>query len=224
MRIIRLRPARERHFLAGVELNALGALDVQVAEERAVPAGEREPGHRRRHADVDADHARVEMLLELPGGVTAAREDRRAVAEFAFVADGDRFVEIARRGPPTAPGRKSLPSKPASRASRWSTTLGPSKKAVRVEIAAAIERDRRAFALGDVQIAGDAIAVLGPNHRTHVDVFVAIRRADAHLAGIVDQILDHRIARFTNGDRHAARHAPLAGTADTRSRPAAFTV
>src|SRR5690348_7920279 len=96
MGVVRLRPARERYFLAGVELDALRALDVQVAEKRAVPAGEREPGHRRRHADVDADHARVEVPLELSGRVAATREDDGPVTEFAGIADGERFVEIDR--------------------------------------------------------------------------------------------------------------------------------
>src|SRR5262245_46362559 len=58
-------PAGHGHLLPGVEVDALDTLDVQVAEERLVPAGEGEPRHRGRHPDVDADHPRIEMLLEL---------------------------------------------------------------------------------------------------------------------------------------------------------------
>src|SRR5438067_9769461 len=47
MRVIRLRPAGKRNFLAGVELDAFAALYVQVAEEGSIPAGKWEPCHRR---------------------------------------------------------------------------------------------------------------------------------------------------------------------------------
>ncbi len=86
-RFRRLEPAGERCFLAGVKMDALGALEVEVAEERLVPTGEREPRHRGGDADVDADHAGVEMLFELAGGVAVAGEDRGAVAVGAVAAD-----------------------------------------------------------------------------------------------------------------------------------------
>ncbi len=89
-------PAGEGHFLLRVELDAFGALDVQIAEERFVPAGEGEPGHRSGHADVDADHAGVEVPLELPGGVAGAGEDAGAVAVFAVAAHGEGIVEVLR--------------------------------------------------------------------------------------------------------------------------------
>src|SRR5687768_7534750 len=89
-------PAGGDRLLPGVELDRLGALDVQVAEEGLVPAGEREPGHRGGDADVDADHAGVEVLLELAGGVAGTGEDARAVAVWALSADGEGFVEVGR--------------------------------------------------------------------------------------------------------------------------------
>jgi hypothetical protein len=61
----RFEPPSHRHFLLRIKLNRLGPLDMQIAEERAVPARERKPGHRGRHADVDADHSGVEVMLEL---------------------------------------------------------------------------------------------------------------------------------------------------------------
>src|SRR5262245_40537973 len=73
-------PAAHDHPLLRVEGDALLALDVQVAEEAALGAGEREHGHRRGHADIDADHAGAGAVLELAGGVAAARVDDRAVA------------------------------------------------------------------------------------------------------------------------------------------------
>src|SRR3982751_2508049 len=85
-------PSRHRRLALRVELDGLAARDVGVAEKRLVPAGEGEPRHRRGHADVDADHPGVEALLELAGGVAAAREDARAVAEIASLADRDRLL------------------------------------------------------------------------------------------------------------------------------------
>src|SRR4051794_5927967 len=66
-------PARHNRLAASVEHHRLSSLDVQVAEEGIVPAGEGEPRHRGGDADVDADHAGVEVLLELARGVAALR-------------------------------------------------------------------------------------------------------------------------------------------------------
>jgi hypothetical protein len=63
----RLELHRHDHIVVCIKLNRLDPLIVQVAEERAVPARERKPGHRRGYADVDADHAGVEVVLELSG-------------------------------------------------------------------------------------------------------------------------------------------------------------
>ena len=56
-------PAGEGHLLAGVEVDAFGALDVQVAKERLVPPGKWQPGHRRGDSDIDPDHAGVEVAV-----------------------------------------------------------------------------------------------------------------------------------------------------------------
>ena len=63
----RFEPPSHGHFLLRVELNRFGSLNMQITEKRAVPARKRKPGHRRGHADVDADHACVEVVLELSG-------------------------------------------------------------------------------------------------------------------------------------------------------------
>ncbi len=68
--ILRFEPAGHGHFLLGVELNSFRALNVQIAEEGIVPTREGEPGHGCRYAHVDADHAGIEVALELSGGTT----------------------------------------------------------------------------------------------------------------------------------------------------------
>ena len=86
MRVLRGRiPTGERHLLPRVKHHALRPLDMQVAEERLIPAGKWQPSHWRGHAHVDADHARVEVLLKLPCGPTARGEDGSPVAVAADV-------------------------------------------------------------------------------------------------------------------------------------------
>src|SRR4029434_7686540 len=84
-----LEPASHGHLLLGVEVDALTSLYVEVAEERAIPAGKWEPGHWCRHPDVYTDHAGVEAVFELTGGAPAAREDDRAVSIGAVLSNID---------------------------------------------------------------------------------------------------------------------------------------
>src|SRR6266550_354007 len=78
-------PAAGRHLQLREELNAFLALHVQVAEERIVPAVERKPRHRSRHADVDADHAALDAMLEFARRLAVARKNGSAVAEGRLV-------------------------------------------------------------------------------------------------------------------------------------------
>src|SRR5438034_5682691 len=59
------RPALDHHLGLGVELHAMAALGVQIAEEALLPAREREEGHWRGHADVDADIAGARLAAKL---------------------------------------------------------------------------------------------------------------------------------------------------------------
>src|SRR5687768_11034302 len=76
-----LRPPFDDDFLVHVELDGVLALSVQIAEEASLPAREREEGHRRRRADVDADVADARLVAELPRRGAARREDACHVAE-----------------------------------------------------------------------------------------------------------------------------------------------
>ena len=48
-------PALYYYFFVGVKFYGITALSVKIAEETVLPSGEREIGHRRGHADIDAD-------------------------------------------------------------------------------------------------------------------------------------------------------------------------
>ena len=129
------------------------------------------------------------------------------------VADGQRFVEVGRADDRQHRAEDFFLPDAHRRARRDRRRSGRCRKPSRFELAAAVEGDRRAVLLGDVEVAGDAVAVLGADHRAHVDVFVAVGRADAQLAGVVDQAFDDRVARLADRHGHAAGHAPLAGAA-----------
>ena len=59
-----LARARDR-LLAGEELDSVGAVGVEVTEEGCLPAREGEEGNRSSHADVDPDHADLDVVAEL---------------------------------------------------------------------------------------------------------------------------------------------------------------
>src|SRR3954453_22057785 len=90
-------PAREEaagdRLLARVEVDGVGAVGVQVAQEAVLPAAEREEGHRRRDADVDADHPGLDFVAEAADGRAVLGEYRGAIAEARCVDDRDRVVE-----------------------------------------------------------------------------------------------------------------------------------
>ena len=67
-------PAGHGHFLLGEELDAFLALHVQIAKKGFAPAVEREPGHRRRNANVDAHHPGFDAMLEFARRLARARE------------------------------------------------------------------------------------------------------------------------------------------------------
>src|SRR5207244_11064290 len=78
---IHTRPTRRSPdlLLVGEELNGIAPLRMHHAEEAALPAGKREVGHGRGHADVDTHVARRYQVAELARRGPAGREDRARV-------------------------------------------------------------------------------------------------------------------------------------------------
>ncbi len=62
-------PATRDHLLAGVEVDGVGAVGVEVAVHRVLPAGEGEPGDRGGDADVDAEHPGLGAVAVAAGGL-----------------------------------------------------------------------------------------------------------------------------------------------------------
>src|SRR5919202_2021437 len=91
------RPAGDHHLALGEEPDRVTPLPVQGAEEGLLGPREREVGHRRGHADVDADVAGLDAVAELASRRATRGEDRGRVAVVARVDAFDRLVQAADR-------------------------------------------------------------------------------------------------------------------------------
>ena len=89
-------PALDHDFLFGIELYRVAALAVLDAEEAVFPSAEREIGHGRGHADVDADVACRRFVAEAPGCCAARRKQRRLIAVGTALQKREGFVEVIR--------------------------------------------------------------------------------------------------------------------------------
>ncbi len=87
--------------------HTLWAMHVMVAEQRCLPAAERVERHGHRNWDINADHADLDLVGELPGGVTISRKDRSAIAELVLEAFGD----VAGPGAPMAHSARRVTTK-----------------------------------------------------------------------------------------------------------------
>src|SRR3569833_2384962 len=74
-----IEPAGGDDLAPGVEVHALGAVHMGVAEQRRLPAAEGVIGHRHRDRHVHADHADLDLVLEPARGAAVVGEDRGAV-------------------------------------------------------------------------------------------------------------------------------------------------
>src|SRR5882757_6539361 len=145
-------PSRGDRLLPGVELDGFGSLHVQVPEEGLVPAGEGEPGHGGGDADVDADHAGVEVLLELPGGVAAAGEDGGAVAVGTAAADVEGLFERGGADDREDGAEDFVGGDLHARLDPIDDRGAEEEAGAGGEVVAAVEGDGRAFAASGVEI------------------------------------------------------------------------
>src|SRR5687767_8971043 len=88
-------PAFRHDFLACVERDRVLAVRPEVAEDRLLPAAEREERHRRRHAEVNPEHARLDAFAELAARRSRLGEQRHRVAVAAAIRHRDRLVQVA---------------------------------------------------------------------------------------------------------------------------------
>ena len=122
----RVGPAGGDDLAAGVEVHAVVAVDVVVAEERVLPAAEGVVADGHRDRDVHADHAGLDLQLEAAGRAAVPGEDRGAVAERRGVDEGHALLVGLRRAARTAPGRRSRRGRRRSRSARCRAGRGRS--------------------------------------------------------------------------------------------------
>src|SRR5438093_334498 len=91
-----VRPTLRDRLHLGPEAHPFHAMLVVVAEGAALPAAEAVIGDRYRDRDVDADHADVDPLRELAGGMAVAGEDGDAVAILVLARQLESRLEIRR--------------------------------------------------------------------------------------------------------------------------------
>ena len=214
-------PAGRDDFLLGVELHGFPALDVEVAEEGVVPAGEGEHRHRRGHADVDADHAGLHAVLELARGLAAVREDRGAVAEGGLVGLLDGAVEVV-HAHDVEHGAEDFLAGERHVGLHAVDDGGAEVKTARGIghfHAAAVGDDFRAFLFAAGDEAQHAVAVLRGDDRAHVGLRGPVGGAD------LDRVARPSIERGqqalgggADGDRGRAGHAAFAGAAERGGR------
>jgi hypothetical protein len=84
----------------GVKLNAVATLTVQIAKEALVPAAEREEGHWRGNANIDANVAGVCLVPELTGAGATAGKNASHIAVAAFIDPSMVLVRITLRTGP----------------------------------------------------------------------------------------------------------------------------
>src|SRR3954467_14648937 len=89
------RDALGDDLLAREELHGIRAVGVQVAVDRVLPAGEREPGDGRRYTDVHAEHSRLRLEAVTAHGRGRVGEDRPGVPVARPVQELDRLPEVA---------------------------------------------------------------------------------------------------------------------------------
>src|SRR5579875_3431369 len=90
-------PACDDHLALGKEAHGIAALWVQRAEERAFRAAEREVGHRRRDANIDADVAGFRTIAEFACRIAALGKDGGSIAIIMRVNQLDGFVQAIKR-------------------------------------------------------------------------------------------------------------------------------
>src|SRR5436190_8206081 len=85
-------PAACDDLLARVEVDCVLAVGVEAAVDRVLPPREREPGHRRRDADVHSEHARLDAPAVGARGRAGGGEDGPRVAVAGAVRELDSGI------------------------------------------------------------------------------------------------------------------------------------
>src|SRR6266849_10373040 len=211
------RPALDYNLFFCVELYGVTSLGMHVAEEAFFPSREREEGHWRGHANVDADIPRLRFITELSCRGTAAREQASHVAVGGSVHQVNRLINCLHM----------------HQAEYRPKDLDTGDLTMRIyivqdcranEVAPLVARDRciasideypgsLTHAFADQGL--DALLALGGDYRPHLDLLVQPVTDLTCRCCISDMLLEGR-ASLANRDRDRCRQAALSGAAKGR--------
>ena len=198
----------------GVEAEGVGAVLVEVAEGRELPAAEGVVGERHRDRHVDADHADIDAGGEIAGGVAVAGEDRRAVAVGVRHGELERlFVGFGAHG--GEDGAEDLFAVDVHVGGDVVEEAGADEEAVLVALhreAAAVDREGGAGLHAGFDEAEDfGLGRLGDDG-AEIDVLAGGVGADLEGLDAGDELFDQRVGGgLAHGDGDRDRHAALAG-------------
>src|SRR5436305_6953581 len=183
---------------------------MQIAEERAFPAGKWKDRYWSRHADVDSDHPCLHLGAELACSLPRFGKDRRGVPILRGVDHLDRLFEIlsANHGQQWT---KDLLARDPHRGLHVVEDRRTNEISVIVtaRILASIVRQLSAFLLTDIDVVQNAPLGFAIDDWTHHRATIhAI--AYLHLIRSLLQRSQQRIGRLAHGDDHASSHATLA--------------
>ena len=211
----RVRPPRGDDLALRVEVDALGAVHVGVAEQGGLPPAEGVVGDRDRDRHVDPDHPHPHLGLERAGRAAVAGEDRGAVRVRVLVDQPQALLEgvhahhAEHRPEDLVPVDAHLRPDPVEQGRPQEEALG------RQVGGAAVHDHGGAGLLALAHVVGHPVTVLTGDQRAHVGAGVAAR-AHGELGEPQRQRLDEGIGHGAHGDRHGQRHAALAGRAVRR--------
>ena len=212
-----VEPVAGHRLGLGVEGDAIGAHDVQVAVEAVLVPAEGKHRDRNRDADVDADHSALCAAAELARVEAAQSEERGAVCELAGVHLVEALLEVSHPLDAEHRSEDLVDSDPhlgrhvvEDRRAHEVAAL-----VARHDCAAAVEDQLRLLLDARFDPAVDPLAVLGGDHRAELGVGQP-GRAHLQILGQVDDGADQLIGDLLLDADGGKRHAALAGAAEGR--------
>src|SRR5918993_2897230 len=208
--LLELGPALRDDLGPRVEADAVGPVDVLLAEEAALPPAEGVVGHGHGNRHVDADHADLHATGELAGRAAVRGEDGRAVPvgvgvdQVDGVVDGVRAQHREDRTEDLLPvDRHVLLHLVDQRRAEEEAVLVPGDDEV-----AAVDDDLRAVLLARGDQRDDPVLGRLTDDRAHVAARLPAG-ADPHGPAAPVEDVDQLVADRADGDGRRDRHAPL---------------
>ena len=178
-----------------------------VAEQARLPPAEAVVADRYGDGDVDADHADLDVELELPCGASVTSEDRRAVGVRACV-DRVETVLVAGDTLDAQHRTEDLVVVAGHAGLHVVEQRRVDEVAIRWHTLAAVDDDGCPAVGGTVDVALHLVAVLARDERAHLAV-VVVSGADLDRRDPLGDLRHQFVGDLVGGENHADRHATL---------------